>query len=205
MRPWEPFEVLAALVVLALLALVLLMGCAAPPRERITVYGVEEGGQLTVTTPVQSSTLSQPLHTAAIGRSGSIVLGQITDALLQERYGAVLATHPEPGVTYTFLFPTGKVSLNAQGRETLAELLKEIQRRGGTVEVQVEGHTDDVGQAAANDRLSMARAEAVRLLLWQGGLTATFVRVVGRGARSPLVHTPGHENAANRRVEVLVR
>jgi len=69
----------------------------------------------------------------------------------------------------------------------------------------VTGHTDQTGDAARNDRLSLARAEALRLLLWQGGLTATFVRVVGMGSRAPLVNAPGQAEARNRRVEVLVR
>jgi len=31
------------------------------------------------------------------------------------------------------------------------------------------------------------------------------VRVTGRGSRAPLVDAPGQHNAANRRVEVLIR
>lgn len=187
------------------LLLLLLAACAAPPRERVVVYAVEAGGALRVTTATQTTTLSQPLHTADIRPGGTIALGQITDALLQTQYGAVLASVPEPGAVYTFLFPTGQVTLTAQGRATLAALLAEVHRRGGAVELEVTGHTDDVGQVAANDRLSLARAEAVRGLLWQGGLTATFVRVVGRGSRAPVVERPGQSHAANRRVEVRVR
>ena len=73
------------------------------------------------------------------------------------------------------------------------------------VEVLIEGHTDQAGDDADNDALSLARAEAVRALLVAQGMQAPFVRVVGRGSRAPLVDRPGEAEAQNRRVEVIVR
>ena len=46
---------------------------------------------------------------------------------------------------------------------------------------------------------------SISAVLVTHGLTATFVRVAGRGSRAPLVDAPGQAQAVNRRVEVLVR
>jgi outer membrane protein OmpA-like peptidoglycan-associated protein len=74
------------------------------------------------------------------------------------------------------------------------------------VEVQVTGHTDRVGSVASNDSLALERAQAVRDMLIQRGLQASFIRPVGRGEREPLVPTPDEqEEPRNRRVEVIVR
>jgi outer membrane protein OmpA-like peptidoglycan-associated protein len=87
----------------------------------------------------------------------------------------------------------------------LAELFAEVAKRAA-VEVQVTGHTDRVGTDTDNDRLSLERAEAVRAMLIQRGIQATFIRAVGRGEREPLVPTPDEQSEPrNRRVEVIVR
>ena len=52
------------------------------------------------------------------------------------------------------------------------------------------GHTDHIGSEAHNDRLSLQRAEAVRAMLIQRGINASFLRAVGRGEREPLIPTP---------------
>ncbi len=68
------------------------------------------------------------------------------------------------------------------------------------------GHTDRVGGEADNDRLSLQRAEAVRAMLIQRGIQASFLRAVGRGEREPLIPTPDEQpEPRNRRVEVIVR
>lgn len=185
------------------LFLLLLTTCAAP-RDRIVLLGADPGEELTVTTGQGTTTLSSPETTATVTQAGRIALGTLATAALQARYGELLGSLPERAASYTFYFQTGQTSLDAQGRDTLADLLAEVQRRD-VVEVEVMGHTDQQGSEAVNDRLSLARAEAVRLLLWQGGLTATFVRVVGRGSRQPLVDLPGQADKRNRRVEVRVR
>jgi outer membrane protein OmpA-like peptidoglycan-associated protein len=69
--------------------------------------------------------------------------------------------------------------------------------------VSVNGHTDDVGSAAYNQKLSERRAEAVRDYLFKAGLPAEILSVQGHGKSLPLV--PGTSEAArakNRRVEL---
>ena len=73
--------------------------------------------------------------------------------------------------------------------------------------IQVEGHTDNVGSAAFNQRLSERRAQAVkRYLVQEAGITAARIEARGYGKSQPL---PGvsqdtdEGRALNRRVEFV--
>ena len=67
----------------------------------------------------------------------------------------------------------------------------------------IVGHTDDVGSAAYNQKLSERRAEAVRDYLVQSGLSAEIITVTGHGKELPLVAgTSEAARAKNRRVEL---
>ena len=66
------------------------------------------------------------------------------------------------------------------------------------------GHTDQVGRAAVNQRLSEDRARAVQALWVELGAKADGIRIRGQGENAPL--RPGQANAAaDRRVELYPR
>lgn len=69
----------------------------------------------------------------------------------------------------------------------------------------IAGHTDDIGAASFNQRLSLARAQAVHALLIAAGVEATALDTIGYGEARPLDQrrTPA-ALAANRRIEILV-
>jgi len=67
------------------------------------------------------------------------------------------------------------------------------------------GHTDSKGDPKYNVALSKRRAEAVRDYLIAGGIPANKLRVVGMGAKEPIVSNNTEAGRAqNRRVEVIV-
>ena len=69
--------------------------------------------------------------------------------------------------------------------------------------ISVNGHTDDVGSDAYNQKLSERRAQAVRDYLVQAGLPAEILSVEGHGKSLPLVRgTSDAARAKNRRVEL---
>lgn len=68
----------------------------------------------------------------------------------------------------------------------------------------IEGHTDDVGQAADNLKLSQARAEAVMQAVVAQGIEARRLRALGRGAAQPAAsNRSAAGRALNRRVELV--
>ena len=54
------------------------------------------------------------------------------------------------------------------------------------IKVVIEGHTDSRGRDAYNERLSQARADAVRQYLIEQGITATRMTSRGYGETSPI-------------------
>ena len=71
--------------------------------------------------------------------------------------------------------------------------------------VLVEGHTDDVGAASTNMRLSQKRADAVRDYLVGKGVSADVLDAIGFGETRPLEKARTRSaRAKNRRVEFKI-
>ncbi len=67
----------------------------------------------------------------------------------------------------------------------------------------IEGHTDDSGDAEANQRLSVIRAKTILDLMVAGGIDAGRLEVQGYGEARPLADNQTLEGRArNRRVEL---
>jgi OmpA-OmpF porin, OOP family len=68
---------------------------------------------------------------------------------------------------------------------------------------RLEGHTDSIGSAVYNQKLSERRAQAVRIYLSrEEKVAARRLTAVGKGASEPL--DPAHpEDAVNRRVQIV--
>jgi outer membrane protein OmpA-like peptidoglycan-associated protein len=165
----------------------------------------EPGGQLTVQTTRGALTLDTAYQTATARPSGRLDAGITTAEIVQARYGAVLATVPVAGRRYTLQFSPGSFTLRPEDGAVGGAILADI-ASCRACEAEITGHTDTVGDALANDRLSLERAEAVRALLVAAGMQAAFVRVVGRGERELLIETADDvDEPQNRRVEVLIR
>jgi OOP family OmpA-OmpF porin len=99
------------------------------------------------------------------------------------------APQPKPWVKVTLqadsLFGFDQDSLQADGKQALDKLLQEL-KDVNVDAVQVTGHTDRLGSAAYNAKLSTRRAEAVRNYLVQvGGLPANLVTATGVGSAQP--------------------
>ncbi|WP_052772831.1 OmpA family protein [Luteimonas sp. FCS-9] len=114
------------------------------------------------------------------------------------------------------LFAFGKASirdLSPDGRTALDAIAARLSGSAHRVEiVHVIGHSDRIGNAKGNMRLSNQRAEAVRGYLVEHGVPADRITAVGRGDVEPVVECRTERGQAlidclapNRRVEVRVR
>jgi OmpA-OmpF porin, OOP family len=71
--------------------------------------------------------------------------------------------------------------------------------------VVIEGHTDNVGKAAYNKKLSQKRAEAVMKYMVESGINANRIKAQGFGMDKPIASNETIEGRAqNRRVEAAV-
>ncbi len=103
-------------------------------------------------------------------------------------------------------FATGKADILANSYKTLQGLLNLlVEAESGKVEIY--GHTDNVGNPAANQALSEARAKSVKAWLKERGIAESrFQLVEGKGQSDPLDDNSNEAGRAkNRRVEVVVK
>jgi outer membrane protein OmpA-like peptidoglycan-associated protein len=108
--------------------------------------------------------------------------------------------------TQGILFATGSDAVRPESGPTLKEIAGMLTEHP-ELKLTIEGHTDDVGDAAANQALSQARAEAVRKALASGyGVDAARLEAKGFGASKPAApNSTAEGRAANRRVELVRR
>jgi outer membrane protein OmpA-like peptidoglycan-associated protein/opacity protein-like surface antigen len=81
-------------------------------------------------------------------------------------------------------FRTGSAALTPGGRTVLLRAV-ELLKASPTVRVEVGGHTDNVGSAKANERLSLARANTVKKTLVAAGIDGSRLEVKGYGPNEP--------------------
>ncbi|MEP7219960.1 MAG: OmpA family protein [Bacteroidota bacterium] len=74
-----------------------------------------------------------------------------------------------------------------------------------TINVEIAGHTDSVGDATYNKKLSQDRADAVKLYFVNGGIQGSRISTRGYGESQPTADNATEEGRArNRRVEMRV-
>ena len=103
-------------------------------------------------------------------------------------------------------FETGKAELKPESFPTL-DAVGTVLSQWPQLKIELAGHTDDVGGAAMNRKLSQARAASVLSYLNQKypAIDGTRFTVKGYGKDRPLVPNTSPENQAmNRRVEFTV-
>ncbi|MEQ1510489.1 MAG: OmpA family protein [Sphingopyxis sp.] len=104
----------------------------------------------------------------------------------------------------TIQFRSGSAYINPASNGLIDALAAALGPCAG-VTVEVAGHTDPLGNAAANQTLSQARADAVVAALTAKGVAASRMVAHGFGSTRLKVEGGGAEaNAANRRIEFHV-
>lgn len=103
-------------------------------------------------------------------------------------------------------FPSGSANLTPAARGCLDELGKALASTAlSSFRFRIAGHTDNVGSADENMKLSQARAAAVvEYLSQKHGIAPARLEAAGFGQQKPLVERPAQTGEArNRRVEVV--
>ena len=99
-------------------------------------------------------------------------------------------------------FDFNKSAIKKESDSLLTEVAKVMTDHLEIKHVRVEGHTDNVGDAAYNKKLSQQRAQAVVTWLTAHNIDKTRLEAKGMGKESPMVPNDTELNRAlNRRVE----
>lgn len=111
-------------------------------------------------------------------------------------------------------FAFGSATLTPAGYEAIRQVAAQLrQKEAGNIDwVRVSGHTDRIGNAAANQRLSQQRADAVARVLAEQGVPAAVIQTAGYGPSQPKVQCNDANREAliaclapNRRVDIEVQ
>lgn len=104
---------------------------------------------------------------------------------------------------YGIHFDTGKATILPDSESLLNEIVKMMQENTD-LKLSIEGHTDNVGAAAANQALSEKRAQSVVTSLIAHGIASARLKSKGWGQTKPVVDNGTEEGRSkNRRVELV--
>ncbi len=113
----------------------------------------------------------------------------------------------EPGREFTLndvKYDVGKATLRPESFKQLQDLFEYLQWKTD-LKIEIAGHTDNVGKAEDNLKLSQLRAESVREWLLKKGIGADRIVAKGYGATRPIAdNTTDVGRQKNRRTEVHI-
>lgn len=101
------------------------------------------------------------------------------------------------------LYETNSWELTAKVQEL--EILNEFMKNKQNVVILIEGHTDNRGSNALNDKLSLMRAESVKKYLLDKGIDPNRIKTKGYGKRKPIAtNDTDFGRQLNRRTEIVI-
>jgi len=125
---------------------------------------------------------------------------EIETAILMQR-----VTVGSKAVMKNIFFDVGKAELKNESLGELEHILDLLTNNAG-VKLQVNGHTDNSGNAVSNKTLSLKRAETVVAFLVARGIEPNRLKAVGYGQERPIVSNDDESGGReiNRRTEIEV-
>lgn len=102
------------------------------------------------------------------------------------------------------IFAQGKALIDPKSYAQLDEVVQ-MMKENSKIEIQLEGHTDNVGGSKANMELSQKRVDAVKRYMVDKGIHKGRIETKAFGGSQPLRNEMSPEaRAANRRVEMRI-
>ena len=187
----------------------ILAGCVTRPPPKPPSYAVlldnPDGttGAITITGSRGSVLITRSRFGANLDGSAQACIFDQTQ--LDADFKDVLAARPQLPVSFMLYFEGTGTTLTAESRALIARILAAVASRP-VPDVSVIGHTDTLGNAEANEKLGLDRAQLVAKLIAEAGLKVSELTVTSHGEFNLLVKTPDETpEPKNRRVEITIR
>jgi hypothetical protein len=162
-------------------------------------------GRVVVSNQAGSTELATAWASTRVTLTQAPVIRTLTETEVTAWFDGVLATLPPPPRHFTLPFQFDSEELTEEGRRLVQDVLQAV-KTYPVPEVVVVGHTDTTGTPQSNVELGMRRANTVRTLLVQAGLSPSAIDLRSHGEAELLVPTADNVfEPKNRRVEVTVR
>jgi OOP family OmpA-OmpF porin len=162
--------------------------------DRAAVYKLNQGGrEIWVRVHPYNGGSGYALYIAEReAMAQSIVANELLGAINKDGY-----------VSLQINFDTGKATIKADSFPQLDQVAAALKQQGA-LNLEIGGHTDNVGSAEANLALSDARAKSVMTYLTGKGTPAARLTAKGYGQTKPVADNRTEEGRAkNRRVELV--
>jgi outer membrane protein OmpA-like peptidoglycan-associated protein len=133
----------------------------------------------------------------------------VTEGSFYHRLAGFLASASDTTVGKSFIFDNvnfefGTAKLTPESKPTVNDLV-DILTAYPSVQVRLDGHTDNVGDPAENKKLSLARAETVKEIMIASGIDASRITTAAYGEERPIASNQTEEGKAqNRRLELVI-
>ena len=103
-------------------------------------------------------------------------------------------------------FKFGKTALPDAAKEKIDELVSQLKQDPKNIYLEIEGHTDNIGDKATNDRIGLERAESVKRYLYEHyQIPLHKMNVISFGMEKPVAPNKTKAGRAqNRRVVIKV-
>ncbi len=110
----------------------------------------------------------------------------------------------ELGLSGKVLFDTDSEVVSGTSAEQLTKITQAL-LGVGIQQVRLEGHTDNVGQPAYNQQLSLRRAQKVAAVMQAAGMSQNLIATQGMGQSRPITdNSTAEARSENRRVSIIV-
>ena len=194
-------------------AAVILTGCKSMNKtQKGAVIGTAGGAAVgAVVGKAAGNTALGAIIGAAVGGTTGAIIGKKMDKQAKEIKNDVPGAKVDrvgEGIVVEFnekiLFGFDRSDLSATSTKNLDKLASILQRYPDT-NIEVQGHTDNVGTANYNEALSERRADAVTSYLRSKGISGSRLIPKGYGESAPkYANTSEEGRSMNRRVDFLI-
>lgn len=192
---------------------IILAGCKSMNKtQKGAVIGVAAGGAIgAVIGKTAGNTALGAIIGATVGGAAGAIIGKKMDKQAEEIAKEVPDAKVErvgEGIVVEFnskvLFGFDRSDLTRQARENLNDLRKVLRKYEDT-NIEIQGHTDNVGTDEYNQGLSERRASSVSVYLQDKGLEPGRIKTRGYGETAPRYTNESEDGRSlNRRVDFLI-
>ena len=150
-------------------------------------------------TQAQQAATAADAHASAVGERADARADAIEIATRKLLFEVVLSEDQGK-------FKFGRTDLPAEAAVAIDQMVAGLQNQKNAVWIEIEGHTDNVGDKGFNNRLGMNRAEAVKKYLYEKHqLPLHKMNVISYGEDKPVAPNRTRDGRAqNRRVVIKV-
>lgn len=162
-------------------------------NNNVMVYLLEKQGQKIWILIDTTDNTSYSVTTVTSGNYKSILTAsKLAEDIAKQGY-----------ITLNVSFDNNKSIIKNQDKPILNEVIA-LLKNDPVLKLSVDGHTDNVGSAAANKLLSQQRSESIVKYLISSGVAADRLLAKGFGSEAPVADNRSEEGKAkNRRVELV--